>query len=50
MQEAQIAAGADSATLGKARTAGAAEEKSPLHGVKKIEWNRSRADSTFAGN
>lgn len=48
--EAQIAAGVDSAVLGKAGTAGAAEEKSPLHGVKKIKWNRSRADSTFSGN
>lgn len=38
------------AILGKARTAGAAGEKSPVHGVKKIKWNRSRADSTFPGN
>lgn len=48
--EAQIAAGADAATMGKAGTAGAAEEKNPLHGVMKIKWNRSRADSTFPGN
>lgn len=50
LRAAQIAAAADSAILGKARAAGAAEEKNPVHGVKKIKWNRSRADSTFPGN
>lgn len=34
-------AGADSATLGKARTAGAAKEKSPLRGVKKMKWKEA---------
>lgn len=47
---AQIAAAADSTILGKATAAGAAEENNPVHGVKKIKWNRSKADSTFPGN
>lgn len=50
LQAAQIAAAADSAILEKARAAGTAEEKNPVHGVKKIKWNRSSADSTFPGN